>query len=111
LQINDDAVESITNPNDEAQNFVYQQYHDLLNREPDAVGLAYWTSQITQCGNDSACTSARRKDLSAAFYIELEFRRQGTSSIASRRRASERNLRICNSWRTAAGSTPRSGAE
>src|SRR5204863_8988954 len=69
--------ESASNPNDDAQNFVYQQYHDLLNREPDAGGLAYWTGQITQCGADQNCINTRRKDLSAAFYIELEFQETG----------------------------------
>jgi hypothetical protein len=77
LNLTDDPVESVGNPNDDAQNFVYQQYHDLLNREPDAGGLVYWTSQITQCGNDQNCINARRKDLSAAFYIELEFQETG----------------------------------
>jgi CSLREA domain-containing protein len=77
LNILDDAVESPANPNDDAQNFVYQQYHDLLNREPDPGGLAYWTGQIMQCGNDQSCINMRRKDLSAAFYIELEFQETG----------------------------------
>jgi parallel beta-helix repeat protein len=77
LNISDDSPESVTNPNDDAQNFVYQQYHDLLNREPDAGGLAFWTGQITQCGNDLNCINTKRKDLSAAFYIELEFQETG----------------------------------
>jgi CSLREA domain-containing protein len=77
LSISDDSPESVTNPNDDAQNFVYQQYHDLLNREPDAGGLAFWTGQITQCGNDQICVNTKRKDLSAAFYIELEFQETG----------------------------------
>jgi hypothetical protein len=77
LNINDDAVEKPANPNDKAGNFVYQQYHDFLNREPDTGGLAYWTSQITQCGNDQNCISTQRKNVSAAFYIELEFQETG----------------------------------
>jgi CSLREA domain-containing protein len=77
LNINDDAVESPVNPNDDAQNFVYQQYHDLLNRKPDLGGLAYWTSQITQCGNDQTCINNKRRGVSAAFYIELEFQETG----------------------------------
>jgi hypothetical protein len=77
LNINDDAVEQSINPNDDAQNFVYQQYHDFLNREPDAGGLAYWTGQITQCGGDQACVNAKRKAVSAAFFIEQEFQQTG----------------------------------
>jgi hypothetical protein len=77
VTINDDAIESFTNPNDDAQNFVYMQYHDFLNREPDAGGLAYWTGQITQCGNDQSCVNAKRRAVSAAFFIELEFQETG----------------------------------
>jgi CSLREA domain-containing protein len=77
LSISDDSPESATNPNDEAQNFVYQQYHDLLNREPDAGGLAYWTGQLMQCGNNQNCINTKRKDIAAAFYIELEFQETG----------------------------------
>jgi hypothetical protein len=77
LTILDDATESFTNPNDDAQNFVYQHYHDFLNREPDAGGLAYWTGQIAQCGNDQNCTNEKRRGVSAAFFIEMEFQETG----------------------------------
>ena len=53
LSIMDDAVESTTNPIDEAGNFVGQHYHDFLNREADAAGRAFWTNQISSCGSDS----------------------------------------------------------
>jgi len=78
LTINDDAVEAVANPNDDAQNFVYQHYHDFLNREPDQGGLAYWTSQITQCGSDADCLNGRRRDVSAAYYVEQEFQVTGS---------------------------------
>jgi uncharacterized protein DUF4214 len=61
----------------EAQFFVRQQYLDFLDREPDAGGLAYWTSQITGCGNDEMCINSRRIGVSAAFFIELEFQETG----------------------------------
>jgi hypothetical protein len=61
----------------EAQFFVRQQYLDFLDREPDAEGLAYWTSQITGCGNDEVCINSRRIGVSAAFFIELEFQETG----------------------------------
>ena len=54
-----------------------QQYYDFLDREPDADGLAYWTSQITQCGVDHACGNQRRQDVSAAFFVEQEFQQTG----------------------------------
>ncbi|MGI8655313.1 MAG: LpqB family beta-propeller domain-containing protein [Pyrinomonadaceae bacterium] len=65
-----------TNPIDDTNFFVRQQYLDFLNREPDAGGFAYWTGQINQC-RDAACVSAKRTDVSAAFFIEQEFQQTG----------------------------------
>jgi hypothetical protein len=66
-----------TNPIDDARTFVHQQYLDFLNREPDQSGWDYWTSQITQCGSDPQCIHERRIEVSAAFFIELEFQDTG----------------------------------
>jgi hypothetical protein len=77
VSINDDSPESITNPVDDAQGFVTMQYHDFLNREPDASGLAFWTSQITACGVDQACIDRARANVSAAFYLSIEFQQTG----------------------------------
>ena len=38
LSITDDATEPATNPIDNSAEFVRAQYHDILNREPDAAG-------------------------------------------------------------------------
>jgi hypothetical protein len=78
--VRDIAVEPATGTNliDNAAFFVHQQYLDFLNREPDAGGLAYWTSQIALCGNDAACTRERRIGVSAAFVIENEFQQTGS---------------------------------
>ncbi len=65
------------NPIDDPGLFVRQQYLDFLNREPDQAGLAYWTGQITSCGNDARCIHNRRIDVSAAFFIEQEFQQTG----------------------------------
>jgi hypothetical protein len=72
-----DTAPSATNPVDDARLFVRQHYLDFLNREPDQGGLDYWTSQITQCGNDAACVHVRRIGVSAAYFIELEFQNTG----------------------------------
>jgi hypothetical protein len=77
VTITDDLPESIGNPIDDAQSFVYMHYHDFLNREPDAAGLAFWTSQITACGSDTACIDAARANVSAAFYQSIEFQQTG----------------------------------
>ncbi len=73
LEIVDDASEPATNPIDQAQNFACQNYHDFLNRQPDAAGLAFWTNQITQCGTDAQCIEIKRINVSAAFFLSIEF--------------------------------------
>jgi CSLREA domain-containing protein len=76
--INDnDTQQPTTNILDDASAFVRQQYHDFLNREPDAEGLAYWTNEITKCGSDQECIRNRRIDVSAAFFMEQEFQQTG----------------------------------
>jgi hypothetical protein len=73
----DDTQQPTTNIIDDASAFVRQQYHDFLNREPEAGGLAYWTNEITKCGSDQACIRNRRIDVSAAFFMEQEFQQTG----------------------------------
>jgi photosystem II stability/assembly factor-like uncharacterized protein len=63
---------------DDAETFITWHYRDFLNRDPDPGGLGYWSSQITQCGTDQACIHRRRIDVSAAFFIELEFQQTGS---------------------------------
>jgi hypothetical protein len=77
VTITDDAVEPAANPIDDAQSFVYMHYHDFLGREPDAAGLQFWTSQITGCGADQFCVDRKRADVSAAFYLSIEFQNTG----------------------------------
>jgi CSLREA domain-containing protein len=77
LTIVDDATEPTTNPIDDAEVFVRQHYHDFLNREPDASGLAYWTDQIVSCGANAACVEIKRINVSAAFFLSIEFQETG----------------------------------
>lgn len=72
-----ETVNGSSNPIDEAAFFVRQHYIDFLNREPDADGLAFWTNQITQCGSDPACIELRRINVSAAFFLSIEFQETG----------------------------------
>jgi hypothetical protein len=67
-----------TNPIDDPQVFVRQQYLDFLSREPEPEGLSFWTGEITRCGNDAACIHRRRVEVSAAFFIENEFQQTGS---------------------------------
>lgn len=72
-----DVTQPTTNPYDDAQYFVHQNYFDFLGREPDSGGLAYWTAQITQCGSDQACIRRKRIDVSDAFLFEAEYQQTG----------------------------------
>lgn len=57
--------------------FVRQQYLDFFNREPDANGLAFWTNQIDSCGPEAQCIDLKRTNVSAAFFLSIEFRETG----------------------------------
>jgi hypothetical protein len=72
-----ETVNGSSNPIDVAGFFVRQHYVDFLNREPDPDGFAFWTNQITQCGADAACTELRRINVSAAFFLSIEFQETG----------------------------------
>ncbi len=82
VTITDDVTEPPTNSIDDAGNFVRQHYHDFLNREPDSDGFAFWTNQIASCGSDQACIDLKRINVSAAFYVSVEF--QGTGYLVER---------------------------
>jgi hypothetical protein len=65
------------NPIDQTDFFVRQQYADFLNRTPDASGLGFWKGQIDQCGADIKCKDAQRINVSAAFFLSIEFQETG----------------------------------
>ena len=79
ITINDNDVSNGINPIDTASFFVRQHYIDFLNREPDDAGLAFWTNQITECQQPGATCSAeiRRINVSAAFFLSIEFQETG----------------------------------
>ena len=66
-----------SNQINDSQFFVTQHYKDFLGRDPDAGGLGYWSGQIEQCGTNALCIDNKRIDVSAAFFIELEFQDTG----------------------------------
>jgi hypothetical protein len=72
-----DSAQSAPNPIDGARFFVNQHYADFLSRAPDQAGLDFWTNQITQCGNNIACLELRRINVSAAFFLSIEFQETG----------------------------------
>ncbi|HYU99785.1 MAG TPA: SBBP repeat-containing protein [Pyrinomonadaceae bacterium] len=56
--------------------FVRQHYLDFFNREPDPGGLAFWKDQIDSC-TTQACRELRRINVSAAFFLSIEFQQTG----------------------------------
>jgi Domain of unknown function (DUF4214) len=64
-------------PIDDPQFFVRQHYLDFLNREPDAAGLAFWMNEISSCGTDQQCVEVKRVNVSAAFFLSIEFQESG----------------------------------
>jgi uncharacterized repeat protein (TIGR01451 family) len=77
ITITDNESVTGTNPIDTANFFVHQHYIDFLNREPDAGGIGFWTNEITVCGNDPQCIAAKRVNVSAAFFLSIEFQQTG----------------------------------
>jgi hypothetical protein len=77
INITDDASEPTTNAIDDPATFVGQHYHDFLNRQADAGGLAFWTGQITACGSDVGCIDRARTNVSTAFFLSIEFQQTG----------------------------------
>ncbi len=67
------------NPLDDTAFFVRQHYVDFLGREPDAEGLTFWTSDIdNNCPFfPSPCADVKRVNVSAAFFLSIEFQRTG----------------------------------
>jgi len=77
VMIVDDPTEPATNAIDDAADYVCQHYHDFLNRQPDASGLGFWTNEINSCGTDALCLENKRINVSAAFYVSIEFQQTG----------------------------------
>jgi murein DD-endopeptidase MepM/ murein hydrolase activator NlpD len=56
--------------------FVRQHYSDFLNREADASGLAFWKNEMDSC-TTQACFEVKRINVSAAFFLSIEFQQTG----------------------------------
>jgi hypothetical protein len=88
ITINDSTPPAgTTNAIDDTTTFVRQQYHDFLNREPDAAGLLFWKNNIDICNQPggsagfssvAACIEFKRITTSAAFFLSIEFMQTGT---------------------------------
>ena len=77
VTINDNDTSTGANPIDQAGFFVTEHYYDFLNRTADADGLAFWTNEISSCGSDQACIGLKRINVSAAYFLSIEFQQTG----------------------------------
>ncbi|MCM3871930.1 MAG: DUF4214 domain-containing protein [Pyrinomonadaceae bacterium] len=71
------VAQATQNPIDTTHLFVLQHYRDFLNREPDAAGLQFWSNEIDGCGIDLQCREVKRINVSAAFFLSIEFQETG----------------------------------
>jgi hypothetical protein len=77
VTIIDDAVEASANPIDDSRTYVCQHYHDFLSRQPDQGGWDFWTNEIASCGANQSCTDIKRNNVSAAYFLSIEFQQTG----------------------------------
>lgn len=57
--------------------FVRQHYLDFLGREPDEAGFNFWSDQMLECGTDAECLERRKINVSAAYFLSIEFQQTG----------------------------------
>jgi hypothetical protein len=77
VTIGDNDSTTGVNPLAQAPFFTRLQYYDFLNRDPDPSGLAFWTNEITSCGSNAQCIEIKRINVSAAFFLSIEFQETG----------------------------------
>jgi len=73
------SLDSVMSGNviDSPEYFVRQHYLDFLGREPDNAGLNFWSDQMRGCGNDYNCLERRTINVSAAYFLSIEFKETG----------------------------------
>jgi hypothetical protein len=62
---------------DDSDFFVQQQYVDFLSRFPDQSGFSFWQGEINQCNSNAGCVEGKRINVSAAFFLSIEFQQTG----------------------------------
>jgi hypothetical protein len=77
--IDNDTTPPTSNPLDNGNGvfFAREHYYDFLNREPDDSGLAFWANNISACGTNQNCLEVARINVSAAFFLSIEFQETG----------------------------------
>ena len=77
LTISDNDISMGANPIDQPRSFVQFHYYDFLSRYPDQGGWDFWTNEITSCGSNQACIDNKRINVSAAYFLSIEFQQTG----------------------------------
>ena len=75
--IDNDTGPATGNPIDDPSFFAREQYYDFLNRYPDLSGWNFWSNQISSCSGDASCIDNKRINVSAAFFLSIEFQQTG----------------------------------
>ncbi|MCM3872767.1 MAG: hypothetical protein ND895_18965 [Pyrinomonadaceae bacterium] len=57
--------------------FVHQHYVDFLSRLADPPGLSFWKGEIDSCAGNPTCVEIKRINVSAAFFLSIEFQETG----------------------------------
>jgi uncharacterized repeat protein (TIGR01451 family) len=76
ISIQDNDSVNTTNPIDDVDFFIRQQYIDFLGREPDPAGLAGWRNVLNNCGT-TVQPPCDRLEVSAGFFRSEEFQARG----------------------------------
>ncbi len=62
---------------DDSRFYVRQHYLDFLSRFPDLSGWDFWNNEITSCSTNQQCIEAKRINVSAAYFLSIEFQQTG----------------------------------
>jgi hypothetical protein len=85
--LDNDFAAPTSNPIDDPTFFVRQHYIDFLNRQPDTGGLNFWVNEITSCGTNAQCIELKRINVSAAFFLSIEFQETGVLACLTNKAA------------------------
>jgi hypothetical protein len=92
LSIADNDATTGPSPVDVTGFFVRQHYADFLSRSPDFDGFNFWTGEIDGCGADAQCREVKRINVSAAFFLSIEFQDTGYFAYRAYRAAFPDNV-------------------
>lgn len=77
VAVADNETANGVDPIDNVGFYVRLHYLDFLNREPDVSGFNFWTGEFAPCAGNQQCIDDKRINVSAAFYLSIEFQQTG----------------------------------